>query len=325
MKVKQMAVFGLVVFLTTSMITFISIGKSYGESLGFSANASASVSIGLTEEEVGKIFVGAVFPTISRGVGRIADSERLSDEEADVIKDEVIQDEADAGAGDTNTGVVIDTQNPELQEPEAVNAPFEDPLVIIYHTHATEAYQPITIGNFHTTEEEGTVREIGAIMVKELEKLGIKVVHDKTLHNYPSYSQSYNRSLETAQGLMRKYPTAIFVIDLHRDAASYMGNVGSTVLVNGETTATYSLVIGKGNANANALRTYANKIHIKAEEMFPGFGGRNIEKPYRFNQYISDYHILLEIGNNQNNIKEARNTAKYFSQVLAEVIKDIKQ
>jgi stage II sporulation protein P len=124
---------------------------------------------------------------------------------------------------------------------------------------------------------------------------------------------------------MRQNPTAIFIIDLHRDAAAYMGNVGRTVLVNGETTATYSLVIGQGNVNADALRAYANRIHAKAEEMFPGFGGRNIEKPHRFNQYISDYHILLEVGNNENNIKEARNTAKYLAQVLAEVIKDIKQ
>jgi stage II sporulation protein P len=104
-----------------------------------------------------------------------------------------------------------------------------------------------------------------------------------------------------------------------------MGNVGHTVIVNGETTATYSLVIGQANANANALRAYANRFHAKADEMFPGFGGRNIEKPYRFNQHISDYHMLLEVGNNQNNIREARNSAKYLAQVLAAVIQDIQQ
>jgi stage II sporulation protein P len=225
--------------------------------------------------------------------------------------------------GDTDIGAASDTQNKGLPEPEVVSTSTDKPLVIIYHTHATESYQPISIGNFHTTDEEGSVREVGAILKQELEKLGIGVIHDKTLHDHPSYSQSYKRSLETAQSLMRKHPTAIFIIDLHRDAASYMGNVGSTVLVNGETTATYSLVIGQSNPNANALKVYANKIHAKAEQMHSGFGGRNIEKPYKFNQYISDYHILLEVGNNENNIKEARVTAKYFAQVMAAVIKDL--
>ena len=327
MRVKQMAVIGLVVFIFTSMVTFSAMGKSYDESFGAGAETGTGtgVGIGLTEEEVGKIFVWAVFPTISRGVERTAPGERVIDAGEYEYIAEAAQDQVDTSSEDENIGPVLDTQEIETNQQETASAAFDDPLVIIYHTHATEAYQPITIGNFHTTQEEGTVREVGAVMAQELERLGIRVIHDKTLHNYPSYSRSYTRSLETLQSLMKRYPTAIFIVDLHRDAASYMGNVGRTVLVNGETTATYSIVIGRANANANELRAYADRIHAKAEEMFPGFGGRNIEKPYRFNQYVSDYYILLEAGNNQNNIREARNTAKYFARVLAGVIKDIKQ
>ena len=326
MRAKHMVVVGLVVFLATSIVTFNSMGNSYGESAGPGA-ASGGGGIGLTEEEVGKIIVEAVFPTISRGVERgAAAGPFLPDAGISADTDEKARDGADTAGedADQDQGTITDTRN-NLPEPVPVTISNNEPLVIIYHTHGTEAFQPLPGGNFHTTEEEGSVREVGAVMAAELERLGIKVIHDKTLHSYPSFSQSYTRSLETAQHLMRQNPTAIFIIDLHRDAAAYMGNVGRTVLVNGETTATYSLVIGQGNANADALRAYANRIHAKAEEMFPGFGGRNIEKPHRFNQHISDYHILLEVGNNENNIKEARNTAKYLAQVLAEVIKDIKQ
>ena len=55
-----------------------------------------------------------------------------------------------------------------------------------------------------------------------------------------------------------------------------------------------------------------------------GFGGRIIEKEYRYNEYIADKCLLLEIGNNQNKIEEVENTGKYFARVLAEVIEEEK-
>ena len=58
--------------------------------------------------------------------------------------------------------------------------PSGDPLVLIYHTHATESYQPVSIGNFHSVDEKGTVREVGALK-GALEARGISVMHDKTL------------------------------------------------------------------------------------------------------------------------------------------------
>ena len=37
-------------------------------------------------------------------------------------------------------------------------------------------------------------------------------------------------------------------------------------------------------------------------------------------EYIADNYLLLEVGNNQNNIKEVRKTGKYFARVLAKVL-----
>ena len=121
---------------------------------------------------------------------------------------------------------------------------------------------------------------------------------------------------------MAENPSAVFVIDLHRDAAAYLGNAGKTVTIEGETAATYALVVGEGNPNASMLNAFANTVNDKAEAMYPGFGGRIISKSYKYNQYVSDYHLLLEVGNNENNIKESLVTAKYFARVLASVIAD---
>lgn len=196
------------------------------------------------------------------------------------------------------------------------------PQVIIYHTHSSESYQPYTESNFHREEEEGTVREVGNVLMEELNELGIAVYHDTTIHDRPSYNQSYDRSMETITNLLREYPTAECVIDLHRDAAAYTGNKGETIKIDGTTVAKYKLVIGQNNDNYSSLMSFAKEINAAAESLYPGFSGQIIEKEYRYNEYIADQYLLLEVGNNQNKIEDVKATGKYFAHVLAEVLEE---
>ncbi|MCB6994017.1 stage II sporulation protein P [bacterium 210820-DFI.6.37] len=260
--------------------------------------------IKLDGEQLGKLCVAQVYPAISRG------SERTPMKTADKAADE--------------TATKANKPSEQTNEPEKKNTGADNskPLVIIYHTHTTESYQPYDESNFHREKETGTVRDVGNVMTEELNSLGIGVVHDKTIHDRPSYNESYDRSLETVTALQKKYPTAKYIIDLHRDAAAYAGNVGKTTKINGETVAKFSLVVGQNNANFSKLKAYANKINKKAESMYKGFGGSVIEKTYRYNEYIADNYLLLEIGNNQNDIKQVKATGKYFARVLASVIED---
>lgn len=221
--------------------------------------------------------------------------------------------------GDNSAEAAL-TQNSENPVPLVDTQPSK-PVVLIYHTHATESYQPITEGNFHSLGEEGTVRQVGIEMTKALEAKGIPVLHDMTLHDSPSYNQSYSRSLQSVQSHLAKNPSIKVVIDLHRDAASYTGNAGKTVKINGETVGKFNLVVGQGNANVKQLMDFANQINKTADRLYPGFGGRIIEKQYRFNQYVHDKYILLEVGNNENTIDQVKKTGKYFADVIEECLK----
>lgn len=221
------------------------------------------------------------------------------------------------------TGTAKVSEKKERKEKnKAAEVDNSKPQVIIYHTHSSESYQPYSESNFHREEETGTVREVGNVMAAELNKMGIAVVHDRTVHDRPSYNQSYDRSLSTVTALLRQYPTAEIVIDLHRDAAAYTGNKGETIVINGETVAKYKLVIGQGNDNYRQLLSFAGAVNAAAEGLYPGFGGRILEKEYRYNEYIADQYLLLEVGNNQNDIEHAKNTGKYFAHVLASVLED---
>ena len=191
--------------------------------------------------------------------------------------------------------------------------------IIIYHTHATESYLPAAASNAHTTELKSTVREAAETLSAQLKHHGYSVVHDMTLHDYPSYNKSYNRSLETVKKLCSSYSNKKLVIDFHRDAATSNGKA-KTATINGEKVAAFCLVVGTQNDNYAKIRALADKITAKANEMYPGFAKAVVEKPYKFNGYVSDSYILLEVGNNANTIDEVNAAMPYLANVFTEVL-----
>lgn len=221
----------------------------------------------------------------------------------------------DEASGSVTQMIASDTD--ENSEPVVFG---EDPAVLIVHTHATESYLPSTIGNYHKKGKKNTVRDVGDVLAQTLEKNGIGVVHDQTLHDDPSYNQSYNRSYETTQKLLKKYPSIVCVIDLHRDAIASEAPA-ATVSVGGKTCAKYSYVV------SNAVETYSDNLKFiramnqTAEKKYSGFTGKILERGYRYNQGLSSKYMLLEIGYNRNEIADCRNTAEYVGMILADTLK----
>lgn len=194
-----------------------------------------------------------------------------------------------------------------------------DPKVLIYHTHATESYLPSSQGNYHVLQEENTVRDVGNVLEATLEDAGIAVVHDKTLHDNPSYDNSYTRSFETVKALLKKYPSIECIIDLHRDATPSK-DAGPVQTVNGKTCAVYSYVISNTTQTYGANNSFLGKLNSIAQG-FDGYTGEILERPYWYNQELSEKSILIEMGNNRNTIQEVRNCASVYGKILAKALK----
>lgn len=276
-------------------------------------------------EAIYERIISHIFPLMN-GTGTVtaSASEELSEEKQNINQEEpeVISKE-ELSIGTSPDYQIITTENAKL--PNRIGLDFSKPIVYIYHTHATESYRPVEEGNFHSVDEPGTVRQVGERMAKKLKEKGIKVIHDKTVHDYPSYNESYRRSLETIKNGLENNKSVKIVVDLHRDAADYKKENINTVMINGKKAAKYCIVVGTGNENANELKTFAEYILYKGNLLYPDLGDGIIEKPYKFNEYVSDYYILLEIGDNENNIDEALVTGEYFGEILFAVIEDIKK
>ena len=62
-----------------------------------------------------------------------------------------------------------------------------------------------------------------------------------------------------------------------------------------------------------------------AEKKYPGLVCPVVTKQYgRFNQYMSENGLLIEIGNNATSTKEALATSKYVAEILDEYYSNIK-
>lgn len=192
--------------------------------------------------------------------------------------------------------------------------------IIIYHTHATEAYAPVANAETtHSADTAGTVREAANNLTAALKAKGYSVIHDTTLHDSPSYNKSYNRSLETLKKLLKEHRSPKLVADFHRDAATASGKA-KTAVVNGETVASFALVVGTKNNNYKEIRALADKIVKKSNELYPGLCTGVIEKPYKFNGYLSNNYILLELGNNANTITQVNAAVPYIADTLTNVL-----
>lgn len=273
--------------------------------------ADAMAAAWIDEKELGTICVGQIVPEVKK----------LQNNEDNQEKTVQTGEEDDVKGTDSTEKEEKKTEKDSGKSEKTVR-PSGDPLVIIYHTHASESYMPYKESNYHREAEKGTVRDVGDVLEAELEKKGINVVHDKTVHDRPSYNESYNKSLATIETLRDKYPSALYIIDLHRDAAPASASEGKYIRINGERTAKFSMVVGQANDNYVELYDFAEKISEKAETMYEGFGGAIIERNYNYNEYLTDRCLLLEIGNNKNTIEEARLCGKYFARVLAEIINE---
>lgn len=260
----------------------------------------------------------------------VADDEEL-DEEVDSLGDIIIDnlDEYESLI------IVKDSENitvENIPEPLMLNklkVSKESPYILLYHTHATESYSLASAENYRSSEKEYNMVKIGSLISKVLEAGGHKIDHVQTFHDLPSYNQSYSRSLNTIQTKNQESSNFKVLLDVHRDAVAdnkFDKSLieQSTIEVNGKKVATFSLVIGPDSKNKEQVLNFAKYIKAVSDAMYPGLCTKIIIKPTgKYNQYLSDYSALIEVGYNFNTMEEASESATLIGDVLNVVLNSI--
>lgn len=203
--------------------------------------------------------------------------------------------------------------------------------IIIFHTHTCESYtqsdafQYEESGNFRTLNLERSVAKVGSSLTDYLMYYGFNVIHNIDYHDYPSYSSSYERSMETVQSMLANNPDTDIIIDVHRDAIAD-GSYAPTVKIGDETVSQLMFVLGTDGGGlehpnwVNNLK-FAVKVQEKANELYPGLFKPIIVRNSRYNQQLGKAACIIEVGATGNTLDQSIASMKYLSYVLNEVLK----
>ncbi len=204
------------------------------------------------------------------------------------------------------------------------------PMVLIIHTHGTEAYSENNSYYFPEDElarseniEENVVA-VGKVIAQALEENSVPTLHIEKMHDRQSYLTSYNESAKTILECLDKYPSIEMVIDVHRDAIIYEdGTMVRTLCADGS--AQLMLLVGSDENGANYPHWQDNlemaiELQVALEAASPGITRPIDLRASSFNQQFSEKALLLEVGSCGNTLDEAKQAALTFANTLAAYI-----
>lgn len=211
----------------------------------------------------------------------------------------------------------------------SANVKLNNKNVIIFHTHTCESYTPTeqnkykSSGNFRTLDLNHSVSKVGDVLQTYLNSYGFNVIHDKTYHDYPSYTGSYGRSLKTVSNILTKNKDTDIIIDLHRDAMADE-SYAPKVKIGDEYVSQIMFVIGTNGSglehdNWKQNLEFAIKVQQKGNEMYPGLFKPIILRNARYNQHLGNAATIMEFGATGNTLEECEGSAKYLAKVLEQI------
>lgn len=210
----------------------------------------------------------------------------------------------------------------------------DDVQVLIYHTHTSESYIDCDVGYYYsdfyprTKDSRYNVVRIGDVIKNELEKSGIKTLHDKTYHD-DVYTGSYLRSRKTVENCIKKHPKIKVTLDIHRDSIgsdtykmkptfTYKGKKGAQIMILTGYDPNGYFNFPKWNYN---LR-FALKLQKECETKFRGMTRPLDFGNFAYNMNVNTGSLLIEVGAEGNTLEEAEYSGKLLAKALTEVLQN---
>ncbi len=233
------------------------------------------------------------------------------------------------------TNYCIDT-DALLKEPLNISLSNKEPVVLIIHTHGSEAYMPDSNNKYsesdpyRTEDPNYNVMRVGDELVGVFEKKGINVIHDKGLYDYPSYNGCYERSYAAIKNYLKKYPSIKIVLDIHRDAIEAAdGSVFKTIAQIGNNSCSQVMILVGTNAvglkNPHWQENLKLALHLQQSmnQLYPSLAIPIELSQYRYNMHATAGSLLVEIGCTGNTLPESLIAANYFADAASMVLLDL--
>lgn len=236
--------------------------------------------------------------------------------------------------------------DPDALREQAQLAPVgKEPLVLVLHTHTTEAFYEGESGaefldpsgvfdgyydpqgdSPRSEDPEKSILAVGREFVRVLEEMGIPTLHCTVIHD-KDFNSSYSASYRTVTAYLKEYPSLRYVIDIHRDSIVRENGekIKPVTVIEGKACAQVMLVMGtdeSGYAHPQWRTNMGNALLYKdtMDGLYPGLSRSVYVREVRFNQHVSVGAMLLEVGSCGNTTEEAKNGAYYSAKALGTLL-----
>ncbi len=199
-----------------------------------------------------------------------------------------------------------------------------EPQILIFHTHAHEWFIDSREG-----KKSDTIVGVGAELARILkEDYGYNVIHYAAQY---SAKTAYNQALPDIKAILKKYPSIKVVLDIHRDGVSEGVDTHTTINMNDETMAKLMFFNGVCQTKKGPIEGYQNKnlqmnlamslqMRLYAMETFPQLTKYNFLKSWRYNMHLMPRYSLIEVGDNNNTVAEAKAAMKPLANIIDHVL-----
>ena len=217
-----------------------------------------------------------------------------------------------------------------IQQPLSWELTGDAPTVLIVHSHGTESYrysgEYTETGAYRTLDENYNVVSVGERLAQVLQEGGVQVIHDRTMHDSPSYNNAYSASRQSVESYLSQNSGICMVLDIHRDSRQTDAGeqITSTVTADGEACAQLMLVVGSDaggleHPNWSENMALAVKLHAQLEKNVPGICRPIQLRSQRFNQDLSPGALLVEVGTAANTRQEALAAAEQLAKSILQL------
>lgn len=210
------------------------------------------------------------------------------------------------------------------------------PRVLIVHTHGTEAYSDSgaiycdDIEDYaRSADTQKNVVAVGRVISDILSQRGIETLHCTVMHDGTQYKDSYSRAEQTIRKYLAEYPSIELVIDVHRDAiVRSNGDIVRPIAVQGnDPVAQVMCVVGSDLGGElhdgwEGNLSLALKLRQLLNQKCRNICRPTMLRPNSYNQELSKYSLLLEIGSSGNSLEEAKAAAVIVAETIAELIRE---
>lgn len=225
--------------------------------------------------------------------------------------------------------ILTNNLNSPREENSSASVNEQEPLVYIYQSHNLESFftESKTYDPNEAFHETKNISLVGERISQSLKERGINSIHDKTniMGNAP-FSKAYTLSREPLKASLENNKSIKMVFDIHRDSKK---RSQTTIKLNGEDYPTITFILSGSTNNHQENLKFAELLHNKIEEKYPGlskgiYTKNNPKNQNTYNQDLFSNSVMVQIGGVENTLEEEYRTADVFAETIEDLLKELK-